>query len=66
MMLEQQQIDADIERIKMRRTLDSLDEVQGMATSMITVVVPRGGSLAQMKKKLECELATSTSIKSRV
>jgi peptide subunit release factor 1 (eRF1) len=60
MEMEQHQIDADIERIKMKRTLDSLDDVEGMATSMITVVVPRGGSLAQMRKKLECELATST------
>jgi peptide subunit release factor 1 (eRF1) len=56
----------DIERIKMRRILDSLDEVEGNATSMITVVIPRGGSLAQMRKKLECEFSTSTSIKSRV
>jgi peptide subunit release factor 1 (eRF1) len=58
--------DYDMERIKLKRVLDTLDSVEGSATSMITLAVPRGGSLAQMKKKLECELATSTSIKSRV
>jgi peptide subunit release factor 1 (eRF1) len=58
--------DYDMERIKLKRILDDLDSIAGSATSMITLAIPRGGSLAQMKKKLECEFSTSTSIKSRV
>jgi peptide subunit release factor 1 (eRF1) len=58
--------DYDMERIKLKRILDDLDCVEGNATSMITLAIPRGGSLALMKKKLEGEFSTSTSIKSRV
>jgi peptide chain release factor subunit 1 len=59
--------DQEIEKLKMKRLLDSLEEAQGQGTSMVTLLVPPGPTrLAATKKKVTDELGTSAQIKSRV
>ena len=56
----------EIERIKWKRLIDNLNTHQGHNTSLITLSLPSDSSLIIEKKKIESELSTCTSIKSRL
>lgn len=58
--------DSEIEKLKMKRTLDSIDSSEGFGTSMITLFIHAGGSVDRTKKKIADELSAATQIKSRV
>lgn len=54
------------ETLKIQRMLKELSAAEGQATSLISVIIPAGGSLSKTKQKLVCEEGTATQIKSRV
>lgn len=57
----------EIEKLKMKRLLERLEEAEGFGTSMVTLLVPPGaGRLAATRKKVADEYGTSAQIKSRV
>lgn len=56
----------DMKRLQLRRILRGLEEVKGMGTSLITLMVPPTGSLPRVLAKLHDEYALSDQIKSRV
>jgi len=56
----------DIEKLKIQRSLDQLDQARGEGTSLITLFVASGGDIAKARKKLSCEESTAAQIKSRV
>lgn len=53
-------------RLQLRRVLRSLDEVKGVGTSLISLMIPPSGSLQRVLTKLHDELALSEQIQSRV
>lgn len=53
-------------RLQLRRVLRSLDEVKGIGTSLITLMIPPSGSLQRVLTKLHDECALSEQIQSRV
>lgn len=65
MLLQEREL--EIEKLKMKRVLNSLEEAQGFGTSMVTLLIPSGpGRLAATRKKITDEYGTSAQIKSRV
>jgi peptide subunit release factor 1 (eRF1) len=58
--------EVEIEKLKMARILDELDAAAGDGTSLITLMIAAGGSIAKTKQKLICEESTAAQIKSRV
>jgi len=50
----------------MQRVLKELSAVEGQSTSLISVLIPSGGSISKTKQKLLCEEGAATQIKSRV
>jgi len=57
---------SEIQILKIQRMLKELSAVEGQGTSLITVLIPSGGSIAKTKQKLVCEETAATQIKSRV
>lgn len=55
-----------MKKLQLRRVLRELDEVRGVGTSLITLMVPPTGSLQRTLTKLHDELALSDQIQSRV
>lgn len=55
-----------MKKLQLRRVLRELDEVRGVGTSLITLLVPPTGSLQRALTKLHDELALSDQIQSRV
>lgn len=55
-----------MKKLQLRRVLRELDEVRGVGTSLITLMVPPTGSLPRTLTKLHDELALSDQIQSRV
>jgi peptide chain release factor subunit 1 len=56
----------EIQTLKIQRMLKDLDAAEGQATSLISVMIPSGGSISKTKQKLVCEEGTASQIKSRV
>jgi peptide subunit release factor 1 (eRF1) len=61
--LENQQ---QIEKLKIKRILDNIDEAEGHGTSMVTLYIPAGVQVSRYAKKINEEYRTATQIKSRV
>jgi peptide chain release factor subunit 1 len=57
---------SEVETLRLRRLLKTLEAAHGEGTSMITVVIPAGGSISRMAKKLNEEYSTSFKIKNRL
>jgi peptide subunit release factor 1 (eRF1) len=55
-----------IKRLQMRRALHGLEEVKGVGTSLISLMIPPSGSLQRVLTKLHDEHALSDQIQSRV
>lgn len=53
-------------RLQLRRVLRGLDEVKGVGTSLITLMIPSTGSLQRVLTKLHDEAALCDQIQSRV
>lgn len=54
----------EIEKLKMKRLLENLEEAEGQGTSMVTLLIPPGvGRLAASRKKVTDEYGTSSQIK---
>jgi peptide subunit release factor 1 (eRF1) len=58
--------EGDIQQLKMKRILDSLDSAAGEGTSLITLLISSGGNASKTKQKLVCEESAASQIKSRV
>jgi peptide chain release factor subunit 1 len=56
----------DVERFQLRQLLKTLESARGEGTSMITLVIPSGGSISRVTKKMNEEYSTSSNIKSRL
>jgi len=48
---QQDQQDKQIEKLKIRRILDSIDEAEGKGTSMISLYIPSGAQVSRYSKK---------------
>jgi peptide subunit release factor 1 (eRF1) len=55
-----------MKRLQLRRVLRSLDEIKGVGTSLISLLIPPTGSLQRVSTKLHDEYALSDQIQSRV
>lgn len=55
-----------MKKLQLQRVLRELNEVRGVGTSLITLLVPPTGSLQRTLTKLHDELALSDQIQSRV
>lgn len=58
--------DLEIQKLKIKRTLDCLQNAQGDGTSLITLMLPSGGNINLIKQKLTDEYSAATNIKSRL
>lgn len=56
----------NIEKWKLKRLIKSLESMKGNGTSMITLIIPKGGQLSLVSQKLTDEFGTAVNIKSRV
>jgi peptide chain release factor subunit 1 len=57
---------SEIQTVKIQRMLKDLSAIEGQGTSLITVLIPSGGSIAKMRQKLSSEESAAMQIKSRV
>jgi peptide chain release factor subunit 1 len=55
-----------IEKLKIKRILDTIDNAKGHGTSMVSLYIPAGAQISRYSKKVNDEYHTATSIKSRV
>lgn len=55
-----------MKRLQLSRVLRALDEVKGVGTSLVTLLIPPTGSLQRVVTKLRDEYALSDQIQSRV
>ena len=56
----------DIEQLKIKRLVKSLDAMKGDGTSMITLIIPPKSQLSLFRDMLTTEYGTASNIKSRV
>lgn len=56
----------EIQQLKIKRMLDTLDTVEGNGTSMISILVPSKGDLNRIKQKITDECTAANNIKSRL
>jgi peptide subunit release factor 1 (eRF1) len=59
------QID-EVQKLKVERMLDVLDEAEGSNSSMISLLVPSGGDLNKIKHLLTEEYTAATNVQSRL
>jgi peptide subunit release factor 1 (eRF1) len=59
------QID-EVQKLKVERMLDVLDEAEGSDTSMISLLVPCGGDLNKVKRQLTDESTAANNVQSRL
>eukprot|EP01091_Cochliopodium_minus_P021511 TRINITY_DN988_c0_g1_i1.p1 TRINITY_DN988_c0_g1~~TRINITY_DN988_c0_g1_i1.p1 ORF type:complete len:437 (+),score=149.05 TRINITY_DN988_c0_g1_i1:855-2165(+) len=55
-----------IKRWKVKQLINQLNSVKGNGTSMITLIIPKGGQVSRVQKMLTEEYGTATNIKSHV
>jgi len=58
--------EAEIQTLKIQRTLKELSAVSGEGNSLVSVMIPAGGSIVKTRKKLIHEEGSATKIKSRL
>jgi len=58
--------EAEIQTLKIQRTLKELSAVSGEGNSLVSVMIPAGGSIVKTRKKLIQEEGSATKIKSRL
>lgn len=58
--------DLEIQKLKIKRILDQLQNSKGDGTSLITLLIPSGGNINLIKQKLTDEYSAATHIKSRL
>jgi peptide subunit release factor 1 (eRF1) len=57
---------ADVEKLRLKRLLNDIENVEGSGTSMLSIIIPAGGSISKMATKLNSEYGAADNIKSRL
>lgn len=56
----------EVEKLRHTRYLDDIEDARGVGTSMISIVIPSGGSISRTATKLNQEYGAADNIKSRL
>jgi peptide chain release factor subunit 1 len=56
----------EVEKLRLTRYLDDIEGARGVGTSMISIVIPSGGSISRTTTKLTQEYGAADNIKSRL
>ena len=59
-------IDIEVEQLKIKKLIKKVDAMKGNGTSMITLIIPENSQLSLFKDMLTTEYGTASNIKSRV
>lgn len=56
----------EVEKLRLTRFLEDIEGARGIGTSMISIIIPSGGSISRTVAKLNQEYGAADNIKSRL
>jgi len=56
----------EVEKLRLKRVLNDIENVEGSGTSTLSIIIPAGGSISKVSTKLNSEYGAADNIKSRL